>query len=212
LILQSWGWSCNTMVARLRSSAAWRGLRLVPFVWLSLSLIACGRASQGPSTPSASTARSDVIASGSTSAAQTPPPTVPSARAEVSAPLETSPPSSGEPRFQSLRGEGSPTSSDSVLFTEADNGLRVNLRISQRLALALHAPSGYSLWQVALPDGRVLQEVVNPAALAALGVTLKAFVAVAVGETTIAAITVCDAPGCSDPPQSFALTVAVFGS
>jgi hypothetical protein len=99
-----------------------------------------------------------------------------------------------------------------VTITEADSGKTFSVAMGATINLALRAPQGFQDWQVATPDPLVLVPTVNPAAAAARGVTLRAFRAVAVGQTAIMATSmpVCT-PGqaCPQIVRAFKVTVAV---
>lgn len=81
-------------------------------------------------------------------------------------------------------------------MTEADHA--VTLHAGQRLEVALHAPNGMNNWtHPQSSDVSVLAPAVDPAATAAIGVTLAAFVARAPGT---AEVTATASPKC--PPNA----------
>lgn len=98
-------------------------------------------------------------------------------------------------------------------ITNADNGATVQIKVGDRIALALQAPTGFDPWDVAPPDAHVLMPVPNPAAAAARGVTLRAFLAAGPGQTTIMAMDRihCDTTqgACAGAIQDFHVTVVV---
>lgn len=81
-------------------------------------------------------------------------------------------------------GAGSP-----VQLTEADSGHQVRLRLHQSLDVALGTPGGGNLrWEVPASDSPgVLKAVADPAATAAVGVTLARFEAVGAGTAHLSA-------------------------
>lgn len=98
-------------------------------------------------------------------------------------------------------------------ITNADNGATVQIKVGDRIALALQAPTGFDPWDVAPPDAHILMSVPNPAAAAARGVTLRAFLAVGPGQTTIMATDriACDTTqgACGGAIQGLRVTVIV---
>ncbi len=97
-------------------------------------------------------------------------------------------------------------------ITEADTGGVVTVAAGQRIAVALHAPDDFDLWQVAPPDPQVLRPVPHPAAAATKGTTLRAFLAIAPGVTTLTAESrpQCQAASaCVDPVRALTVTVIV---
>jgi hypothetical protein len=98
-------------------------------------------------------------------------------------------------------------------LTNADNGATVQIKVGDRIALALQAPTGSDPWDVAPTDAHILMSVPNPAAAAARGVTLRAFLAAGPGQATIMATdrVHCDATqgACAGSVQDFRVTVVV---
>ncbi|MFI5282623.1 MAG: hypothetical protein ACHQ0J_05775 [Candidatus Dormibacterales bacterium] len=81
-----------------------------------------------------------------------------------------------------------PVAGFDVVVTEKDQV--VQLHTGQRLLVVLHAPSGMRPWShPASGDHSILTPVVDPAAMAPLGVTVGAFQAVAPGEVQVIAVT-----------------------
>jgi hypothetical protein len=94
----------------------------------------------------------------------------------------------------------SPTPSSGIGFdvtaTNADHA--VTMRVGQKLEVVLHAAANMNDWtHPASSDTSVLSPTVDPAATAARGVTLAAFVAGKTGEVTV---TSTESPHC--PPGS----------
>jgi len=72
--------------------------------------------------------------------------------------------------------------------TVSENDHVASVRVGQRLELVLHAPNGMTNW--AHPESRdrsILAPTVDPAAAAAVGVTLAAFVGMKPGDTEVMA-------------------------
>ena len=84
-------------------------------------------------------------------------------------------------------GSGGPATSTPVLgVTEKDHAATV--RVGQKLELALHASNGMNNWShPESSDASVLAPAVDPAATAALGVTLAMFVAKKPGSVEVTA-------------------------
>jgi len=85
-----------------------------------------------------------------------------------------------------------------ITITNADEGKTFHVKVNQVVDVSLTADSGMQNWNVQDPDPAVLKPIVNPAAAAAQGVTLRAFQAAAAGT---AAIMATDRPAC--PPGQF---------
>ena len=94
-------------------------------------------------------------------------------------------------------GQGaSPSPSDNpmhfdVTATEKDHA--VSMDVGQKLEVVLHGGGHFTYQQVTSSNTSILQPTVNPAATAALGVTLAAFKATAPG---VARVTAVGAPVC----------------
>jgi hypothetical protein len=79
-----------------------------------------------------------------------------------------------------------------VTATEKDHA--VSMHVGQKLELVLHGGSQLTYRQVTSSDTSILDPTVDPAATAALGVTLAAFKARAAGEARVTAV---GAPVCA---------------
>jgi hypothetical protein len=101
-----------------------------------------------------------------------------------------------------------------LTLTNADAGSTVHIQVGDTIDLALKASTGFQDWQVSGPDAAVLKPVVNPAAAAARGMTLRAFQAAGVGQADITATSRpnCVAgQACPQLVQGFKVTVVVGG-
>ena len=103
----------------------------------------------------------------------------------------------------------SPTPSSSTRFdvtaTEADHVIA--MRVGQTLEVVLHAPNGTKNWtHPSSSDTAVLAPIVDPAATAARGVTLAAFVA---KEAGLVDVTATASPICP-PAQACPMYIAVY--
>ncbi len=99
----------------------------------------------------------------------------------------------------------SPTPSEQVTVTEQDH--TATLHVGQRLEVALHAPNGMNNWtHPASSDRSVLAPAVDPAATAAIGVTLAAFVGLKPGTVDV---TSTASPKCP-PGAACPMFVAVY--
>lgn len=99
-------------------------------------------------------------------------------------------------------------------LTQADDGKTVQARVGETIYLTLMAPQGFTNWDVAPPDGKVLVGVPNPAAAAVRGATLRAFRAAAAGQTEITGTSKPDCqPGqaCAQIIRLYRVTVTVSG-
>lgn len=90
-----------------------------------------------------------------------------------------------------LGGSPSPTPSDNPLHfdvtaTEKDHA--VSMHVGQKLEVVLHGGTTMRYQQVRSSDQSVLEPTVDPAATAALGVTLAAFKADRSGQATVTAV------------------------
>lgn len=97
-------------------------------------------------------------------------------------------------------------------ITNADDGGMVQIKVGDRIALALQAPVGSDPWEVALPDAQVLMPVPNPAAAAVQGVTLRAFRAVGPGQVAITAqdrLHCVAGQACAGAIRAFRVTIVV---
>lgn len=106
-------------------------------------------------------------------------------------------------------GDTTPTPSGGMNYdvTATDNVHEVSMHVGQRLEVVLHAPSGMSNWtHPESSDRSVLEPVVDPAAMAARGVTLAAFAARKPGQVTV---TSNSSPMCS-PGQACPMLIAVY--
>lgn len=93
-------------------------------------------------------------------------------------------------------GNPTPTPSGQVTVTEQDHAATVH--VGQKLEVALHAPNGMSNWtHPESSDRSILAPTVDPAATAAIGVTLAAFVGLKPGTVDVTATA---SPKC--PPGS----------
>ncbi|MGI8690137.1 MAG: hypothetical protein ACR2M3_16290 [Thermomicrobiales bacterium] len=104
----------------------------------------------------------------------------------------------------------------SVVFartiTNADDWGTIQIKVGDRIALALQAPTGSDPWEVALPDAQILMPVPNPAAAAVQGVTLRAFLAVGPGQAAITAqdrIHCVAGQACAGAIRAFRVTIIV---
>lgn len=99
-------------------------------------------------------------------------------------------------------------------LTNADTGKTVQIRVGQTIDLSLRAASGFQNWVVAPPNAAVLMPAADPAAAAVRGVTLRAFLAAAAGQTAITATskpTCTSGQACPQLVQGFNVTVVVGG-
>ena len=81
------------------------------------------------------------------------------------------------------------------------------MHVGQKLVVVLHAPSGMSSWTHPISsDNSILAPIVDPAAMAARGVTLAAFEARKQGQVEVSANA---SPLCS-PGQACPMLVAVY--
>lgn len=99
-------------------------------------------------------------------------------------------------------------------LTNADTGKTVQIRVGQTIDLSLRAASGFQNWVVAPPNAAVLMPAADPAAAAVRGVTLRAFLAAAAGQTAITATskpTCTSGQACPQLVQGFNVTVVVSG-
>jgi hypothetical protein len=170
----------------------WGGAALA-LTWTTLS--ACGAAAVG--APSASSANYVV----GTSTAFPPNASGSSTQTATTAATVSSAPA----------GNGAPSPTKQTI-TEADSGKTVQLRVGDVLIVALRAPEGYQNWQLAVPDARLLMPMVNPAAAAARGVTLRSFRAAGAGQTDLTATTIpacATGPACPRVVRQFDVKVAV---
>ena len=151
--------------------------------------------------------------SGAGSGANTATPVIP-----TPLPAATAAPLSGSPSVPTALPTSSPAPVSGGLnyartITNADNGMTVQIKVGDRIALVLQAPTGFDPWDVAPPDPHILMPVPNPAAAAARGVTLRAFLAAGPGQTTIMATdrVHCDTTqgACAGAIQGFRVTVVV---
>jgi hypothetical protein len=98
-------------------------------------------------------------------------------------------------------------------ITNADNGATVQIKVGDRIALVLQASTGFDPWDVAPTDAHILMSVPNPAAAAARGVTLRAYLAAGPGQATIMATDRihCDTTqgACAGAIQDFHVTVVI---
>jgi hypothetical protein len=70
--------------------------------------------------------------------------------------------------------------------TATNNDHAATMRVGQKLEVVLHAPNGMNNWTHPLSsDTSILSPIVDPAATAALGVTLAAFEANKAGEVEV---------------------------
>lgn len=101
-----------------------------------------------------------------------------------------------------------------LTLTNTDAGSTVHIQVGDTIGLALEAANGFQDWVVSPPDGAVLKPIVNPAAAAARGTTLRAFQAVGAGQTGITATsrpTCVAGQACPQLVQGFKVTVVVGG-
>jgi len=95
-----------------------------------------------------------------------------------------------------------------VHLSQSDDGATFEVTLGKGLTLALMAAPGYRRWQPAVRDTRVLMAVPDPAAAAARGWTLAAFMAVGSGQTQLVATSACAASS-SVTPMTFSVTIIV---
>lgn len=97
-------------------------------------------------------------------------------------------------------------------ITNADDGGTIQIKVGDRIALALQSPAGSDPWEVALPDAQILMPVPNPAAAVVQGVTLRAFLAVGPGQAAITAqdrIHCAAGQACAGAIRAFRVTIVV---
>ena len=97
-----------------------------------------------------------------------------------------------------------------VTATQKDHS--VSMRVGQRLEVVLMGGGQINYQQVRSSDPSILQSVVDPAATAARGVTLAAFVARSMGQATVTAVGSPVCPGgaiCPAYAILYSLTVTV---
>lgn len=200
--------ACGGSVASpSRSSAA----RISAIASASAST-AGGSPSPSPSAASSSPATSPT-ASVSHSNAPAPAPSTPSA-----SPSPPSPPparlSSSPAAARTAPAGGAVPSAATLRVTLADQGKSLSASIGTTVDVDLQAAPGMQNWVVTAPSPAILQPVVNPAATAIRGATLRAYKAIAPGT---AVITATDRPACAPGRacpqfiQGFRVTIVVRG-
>ena len=91
--------------------------------------------------------------------------------------------------------------------TATDNVHEIAMHVGQRLVVVLHAPSGMNNWtHPTSSDRSILTPIVDPAAMAARGVTLAAFQAQKQGQVEVSSNA---SPRCSSG-QPCPMLVAVY--
>ena len=92
-------------------------------------------------------------------------------------------------------------------YTASNNDHQATMRVGQKLEVVLRAGQGMNNWShPTSSDTSVLEPIVDPAATAAIGVTLAAFQAVKPGDVEITSYA---GPRCS-PGQACPMYVAVY--